>query len=212
MTPNEVKLALLEVLGGGVYLNTFAFVIYILGSLVAIALVARAAAFFGKRGETAAMKRDIETIKANLAQTTAVAEEIKAAVSGEMWLRQKRWEAKWECYSDIIENLGELHALLEEAILLHAKGQIEAFDQKRTATGLAFEKIRRSASRVRLAVSAEVRTALSTFGANWNVATNMNIQEQNKIARDAWMEMADIARHDLFGEPREMSTSPVQGT
>src|SRR5262244_583507 len=42
VTPNEVRLALAEVLGSGVYLNTSAFVIFMFGSFVGIALVAGA--------------------------------------------------------------------------------------------------------------------------------------------------------------------------
>ena len=76
MTPNDIKLALHEVLANGVSLNATAYLVVILGWVVAGALGAFAGAFWGKRGETAAVKRDLKTIKETLAQTTGVAEAI----------------------------------------------------------------------------------------------------------------------------------------
>src|SRR5215470_5108774 len=116
MTPDQVKLMLYEVLGTGVFLNSYAFVIFVCGSLLAVAISASAGAFFGKLGETAAIRRDLERIKDTLAQTTAVTEEIKANISGALWLKQKRWDAKWECYTEIVGNLGEVYGYLTEAM------------------------------------------------------------------------------------------------
>jgi hypothetical protein len=201
--PEEVKLVLLEVLGGGVFLNTTAFAIFVCGSLISVALVAGAIGFFGKRGETAAMKRDIKTIKDNLAQTTAVTEEIKAAISGALWLKQKRMDLKWQCYAEIVENLGELHTLVGESIALESLDP-EASKQRLSEASEALRKARRAGSKARLAVPAEVRTALTSFGDKWNAARTP--MEQGTVARNAWMEISDIARHDLFDEPRESPT------
>ena len=54
----------------------------IVGWVVATALGAFLGSFFAKRGETAALKRDLETIRTTLAQTTRVSEDIKAEVAG----------------------------------------------------------------------------------------------------------------------------------
>ena len=101
MTPSDVKAALNEVLNNGVSLNTTAYLAIVLGWIVAGALGAYLGSFFGKRGETAAIKRDLETIKDSLRQTTTVTEEIKADISGSLWLRQKQFDLKLECYAQI---------------------------------------------------------------------------------------------------------------
>ena len=65
------------------------------------------------------------------------------------------------------------------------------------------QKARRSGSKARLAVAPKVRTFLTTFGDKWNAARGP--VEQGTIARDAWIEIADIGRNDLFGDPRDVS-------
>jgi len=56
--------------------------VLIVGWVVATALGAFLGSFFAKRGEIAALKRDLETIKTTLAQTTRVSEDIQAEVAG----------------------------------------------------------------------------------------------------------------------------------
>lgn len=206
MTPNEVKLVLLEVLGGGVFLNTFAFVIFVCGSFVAVALAAGAAAFFGKRGETAAMKRDIGTIKTMLAQTTAVTEEIKAKVSGELWLGQKRWERKWECYVEMVRSLGEIHTLIGESLALDPNNPDYANQRDERTRGVteAFQKFRQFGSIARIAIGPNARTVLTRLGDEWNKSLGA-AEHLGRVARWGWLVITDIARADLFGETREMS-------
>jgi hypothetical protein len=218
MTSNEVKLILLEVLGGGVSLNTSALTIVVLGSFLAAVLGAWVASFFGKRGETAAIARDLETIKRNLAQTTAVTEEIKADISGALWLKHKRWDVKWECYAELVENFGEVSALKKEEIAILTRGALPTQDSKafsgeiaakRTQIDAAFERTRRFGSKARLAVAPEVRTMLSEFGGKWNAAKT--VEEEAALAREAWNEIADVARNDLFGDPRDSSNRKGEG-
>ena len=89
-----------------------------------------AGAFFGKRGETAAVKRDLDKIKHNISEMTHTTETIKAQISGDAWIKQRRLEIKWECYSKV-ENLGELHTLISEALALASRGP--APGQEKTA-------------------------------------------------------------------------------
>jgi hypothetical protein len=205
VTPNEVKLALQEVLGAGVYLNTSAFVIFVCGSFLAVALAAAAGAYFGKRGETAAVKRDLETIKESLRQTTKATEEIKADISGALWLKQKRLDLKWQCYADIVRGLGEVHTLISELMTLEAGGPDHAgqIEDKRKALDEALMKSRQSGSIARIAVAPSVRTVLTRFGDQWNAATTP--LQRGIVARWGWLVVTDIARNDLFGEAREMS-------
>ena len=106
-----------------------AFAILICGSLLAVAVAAGVGAFFGKRGETAAVKRDIATIKQNLAEMTQATEKIKAEISGEEWLKQRRWQIKWDCYSKLAEDLGELATLLQEVRFILGRGPVPGLDQ-----------------------------------------------------------------------------------
>ena len=206
MTPNDVKLALLEVLGGGVSLNTSSLVIFGCASFLAAVLGAWAGAFFGKRGETAAIKRDLGTIKDTLAQTTAVTEEIKADISGALWLKQNRWDRKWECYVEMVRGLGEIHSLIRELITLdpHSPDHVQRLEDKKRAVDEAFVKFRQFGSIARIAVPPSVRTVLTRFGDEWNRSRGVAVQ-LGIVARWGWLVVTDIARHDLFGEQREMS-------
>jgi len=211
MTPNDVKVVLYEVLGGGVFLNTPAFAILICGSLLAVAVAAGVGAFFGKRGETAAVKRDIATIKQNLAEMTQATEKIKAEISGEEWLKQRRWQIKWDCYSKLAEDLGELATLLQEVRFILGRGPVPGLDQaaidnkvtlNQAAANAAMERHRRYASIARIVIPADARTFLSTFAEEWN--RTILLEDQYRVAHKAWVEVLDIARADLLGEPREI--------
>src|SRR6267143_5646049 len=67
------------------------------------ALVAGVGAFFGtylrEKGKNLATKEDVAAIS----RTT---EEIKTEIASGVWLKQRRWDIKWECYSKIAENIG----------------------------------------------------------------------------------------------------------
>ena len=67
----------------------------------------------------------------------------------------------------------------------------------------ALEKSRQSGSIARIAVAPSVRTVLTRFGDAWNAAATP--KQQGIAARWGWLVITDIARNDLFGEPREMS-------
>jgi hypothetical protein len=213
MTPSEIRLALQEVLAGGVSLNVSSLVLLICGWFLSTIIGAFAGSYFGKRGETAAIQRDLKTIKDQLSQTTAVAEEIKADISGELWLKQKSWDLKWQCYSQLAEHLGELHTLISEAIAIKnlalQPGQDPAahtreFEARRSAARERFEKFRQYGSVARIVVPVEVRTFLTAFGEEWNSASTP--EAQSDAARNAWMGITDHARVDLLKVESEMST------
>lgn len=205
MTPNDVKIVLQEVLGTGVFLNTSAFVILVCGSFLATAAAAGAGAFFSKRGETAAVRRDLDTIKETLRQTTAATEEIKAEISGAVWLKQKRFDLKWECYAEMVRNLGEIQSTLDEAIDLDhgSPGYAQARHEKVRAVADAMLKFRQFGSVARISVAPSVRTVISRFGDVWN--NSADERDLHVVARWGWLVITDIARNDLFGEAREMS-------
>ncbi len=118
MTPDEIKLALHEVLATGVSLNVSAYIALFLGWLVGGALGAFSGAFFTRRGETAAVKRDLETIKDNLRQTSSATEAIKAEITGDLWERQNRWSFKKDLYIRLLVGLGEAASAVRQLIYL----------------------------------------------------------------------------------------------
>src|SRR2546422_5436365 len=60
---------------------------------------------------------------------TLTTETIKTQVSGEAWMKQRRAEIKWECYSKLAEDLGELATLLQEVRFIQRRGPAPGFDQ-----------------------------------------------------------------------------------
>jgi len=105
-----------------------------LPTLFVVALVAAGGAYFGaylrEKGKNLATKEDIDRI-------VRKTEEIKAEVSADAWLKQKRWDRKWECYVEMVRSLGEVHTLIRESIMLDAHSpdyahQLE--DRKRGVT------------------------------------------------------------------------------
>jgi hypothetical protein len=211
MSASDIKLALQELVGFGVPLSVSTYVILVIGWLLSTAVGAFIGRYFGKRAETAAIQVDLDKIKGQLGQMTTTTEQIKAEISGELWLKQKRWDAKWQCYSSIVENLGELHTLISETIAFGSRhppqGQDQAvhdsvIEKKGIEIDAAFQKVRRSGSIARIVVGPTVRTRLTRFGDEWNSALG-DLNVQGIVSRQAWLEIQDAARVDLFGDPSE---------
>ena len=106
----------------------------------------------------------------------------------------------------MVKNLGEVHTLISESIRLDSGSpdytrHIE--DKKRGVTE-AFLKFRRSNSIAVIAVAPSARIVLTRFGDEWNKAA-LAAERLGIVARWGWLVIADIARNDLFGEPRKMS-------
>lgn len=182
MTPNDVKLALHEVLGSGVFLNTSTFVIFVSGWLVATALAAGVGSFFGKRGETAAVKRDLTTIKENLRQTTAVTAAIQADIAGGLWVEQSRWTFKAGFYKELLESSGILassltqlavveqqrHMVTGDATRVQLLDHIEKDYDERAVS--AFSQLIKCEAVARAWLSAEALDALDKFASDWREA------------------------------------------
>lgn len=174
-----------------------------LATLFGVALFGGAGAYLGtylrEKGKNLATREDIDRV-------VRKTEEIKAEVGAEAWLREKRWAIKWECYSEIVESLGELHTLISESIALErpsfgvdvAAAQ-SAAAERRSQAYAAFARFRRFGSKAQLAVSPEVRTALTAFGDKW-MEVQGSLAEQGTVCREAWLEIKEIMRNDLFPE------------
>lgn len=111
MTQNETEAVVRQVLvalQNGVPLDWTDVRVYLviavaagLGSVVG----AWAQAFFSKRGEIAAIKRDLD-------QITEIQEQIKARISGELWIDQNFWNLKRETYWKFTSVLSQLSSAL----------------------------------------------------------------------------------------------------
>jgi len=183
-------------------------IVMFLLALVGAGIGAYVGSYLREKGKNLATREDIDAL-------VRKTEEIKAEITGDLWVKQKRWNAKWECYAELVVNLGELHTLISEAIGIQSRGprpgqDAPAFDrevQEKTARAeAAFAEARKFGSKARLAVGPEGRTALTRFGDKWNNLRGSSA-DQGTIVRDAWMEITDMARNDLYGEPRENSGS-----
>jgi len=168
-----------------------------------LALVAGIGAYFGaylrEKGKNLTTKEDIDRI-------VRKTEEIKAEVSAEAWLRQKRWDRKWDCYVEMVRSLGEVHTLIRESITLdpHSPDYAHQLEHRKRGVTEAFLKFRQFGSIARIAVAPSVRTVLTRLGDEWNKSIGA-AEHLGIVARWGWLVVTDIARTDLFGEPREMS-------
>ena len=100
-------------------------------------------------------------------------EQVKAEVSGESWLKQKRWDKKWECSAEIVRSLGELHSNLAELSTLEQIGaDAGETERKARAVDEAMMKANAFGSIARIAVAPSVRTVLTRFGDAWNKSTS----------------------------------------
>jgi hypothetical protein len=121
-------------------------------------------------------------------------EAVAAGIAEKAAVQRKRWEAKFECYSRIAEAFGELVSKIETASL----------PESITAV---VERINTYGTVARIAVRPQVRTLLSHIGSRLNGAETT--EERRAIAYRGWLAVIDVARADLFGEPREMTDEEV---
>jgi hypothetical protein len=210
MSPNDVKVALNEVLRDGVSLNTGVYILLFSSWLASLVIGAFTEKYWGKRGETAAISRDLAEIKRQLRETTTLTEKIRADISGNLWLKQRHWDLKRECYSNLAEHFGHLATSLQEVINWRMAEPSPGTDveklvaDRQQKANTALEAINRWSSIARIVVAPDVRTFLSSFGTQWNGIGL--IEQQQRVAHDAWVRILDLARVDLLSEPSEFVT------
>jgi hypothetical protein len=128
MNPAEMKVALQEVLAAGISLNTASYIalgcLWFFGTIIGTVISGSVGAFFQKRGETAAVKADLETIKEQIRQTTEAAEKIRSEIGQHSAIAEQRWKLKLECYSGIVEAFAELAKLLSIEAGLEIEGPV----------------------------------------------------------------------------------------
>jgi hypothetical protein len=215
VTPNDVKVALGEVLANGVSLTTTAYVVFILGWIVTVALGSFLGAFFGKRGETSAVKRDLETIKASLRETTAVTETIKAQMSGDLWERQNRWAFKRDLYIRLLENLRIADAALGHLYDAETRDRVttESETRKKWLAGhlekqtTALDEVHRATGVATVILNADAVTALEKLDAELVEARDAEsyfnyLDDQLGAVKEAYAALKGAAKADLVLEAR----------
>jgi len=87
-------------------------VVTIVGTALASGLAAYFGAYLGEKAKQVAMREDFKDLVAQQRETTHALESIRVAVSGDMWVAQKRWKLKRENYSALLKALTELRNIL----------------------------------------------------------------------------------------------------
>lgn len=72
---------------------------------IALIIAQFGASYLDSRGKQAALRADFNEIKDQLKKTTIVVSEIQAAISADVWVKQKRWEAKLNLYTKLLPHL-----------------------------------------------------------------------------------------------------------
>ncbi len=222
MNPQDVRAIIEAVIDARLSLQWYVIGLSLLAAAVIGGSIAWLSSYFQVKAQNFANREDLNKLTEQLAATTRATEAIKAEISGELWVKQKRWDFKQQCYSALAENFGEQAAALHETrALLELQGSLarggilpsgldsalieKKIGDRRASVEATTEQIRRLGSKVRIAVSPEVRTLLSQVGDRWNsVDAELPFIDQVAIRRDiahsAWIDIMEAARRDLFRE------------
>jgi hypothetical protein len=112
MSADEVRAIVTQVLGNGVPLQEHVYLIIVFASLLASGIGAWLGSYLREKGKNYATREDLDKIIEQLRQTTRATEEIKAQISGDLWVRQRRRELQLEVLHDVNEFLSKIQALV----------------------------------------------------------------------------------------------------
>src|SRR5712691_1923628 len=133
-------------------------------------------AYFREKGKNLATREDLDRI-------TRVTEEIRTQMSGDLWVRQRRWEVKLETYRTLLRQISEIgfillqHRAIDQAQARLARegkpadNELEAMNRQfNERIDSAFEELRNAGAIAPLVVSAESERALAQLVADWSQA------------------------------------------
>ena len=140
--------------------------------------------YLGKKGESLAQKEDFQRLFEQQKHATKELEAIRAEITENSWLRQRRWEIRHETYSNVLNVLWQQQARegaqLAELKMLEESGPIpEPFNE-------FFQKIKRE----------QLETARENEMAIFN-ALVMVSDEAKKVLRAYLDEMLKMARDEI---------------
>jgi hypothetical protein len=120
--------------------------------VIAIAAIAAGGAYLGsylqEKGRNLATREDLDRIVNQVQQLTRATEEIKAQISGELWVQQERWKRRSELYVEILRILIRIKGATigmddgakardREEVTRQAKAHNDALDQLADATAIS---------------------------------------------------------------------------
>ena len=76
--------------------------------MVAAAVAAYLGVYWAKRGQNKAIHQDLDKLLDQTNAVTQATKSIEAAISNEMWDRQKRWEIKRDVLFELIREFGSI--------------------------------------------------------------------------------------------------------
>jgi hypothetical protein len=97
-------------------------------------------AYFKRKGENLATHEDLDKLVAQMAAVTEATENIKAAISDDVWDRQKQWEMRRDSVFEAARALGELDNALFELHFAYSLPIPDRQDLKANTLGKRKEK------------------------------------------------------------------------
>lgn len=101
MSTEEVRAIIAQVVASGVPIQRHVYALIVLVSLLASGVGAWLGSYLREKGKNFATKEDLDKIVEQLRMTTRAAEEIKAQISGELWVGQRRRELQLEVLKEV---------------------------------------------------------------------------------------------------------------
>jgi hypothetical protein len=221
MTPEQIRLlveaALREALPAAIRDALLSW--YVVG---VAALIAGLAAYLGSYLQTRGQRRAIAESLGSIERKT---EEIKAEVSGGLWLKQRRWDLRRDVYSQLLEGLQGVYDALD--LMMWAQRQIgptpagPAQDVHRATFRKGHDQMVQASRAVAKAralgnmlLTQDAVSALDRLEIQWNpVARGKDDLETyetlSAVAGNTIDDLTEIARRDLFGEIPPAAVPPA---
>lgn len=161
-------------------------IVNVIGSWVLVPLLK---SYSAEKGKNLATREDIDGVVAQVSRVTRETEEIKAAITTDLWARQKRWEIVRDLYIRLIENLGvlEIQLIKLEGI---TRTVVHGDPGYNAAVGKEWEKhdeilmeAKKAASALRIVAGNESRTNIEGFLRQYNSRQVRAGQMVNSVIR-----------------------------
>jgi hypothetical protein len=99
-------------------------------------------AYFKRRAENLATHDDLDKLVAQMAAVTATTENIKAAISDDVWDRQEQWKMRRDTVFEVVRALGTLDNALLELDIAHSAPLPDSEELKCDALQNRLEKMK----------------------------------------------------------------------
>ena len=205
MSAEEVRAIVTQVVGSGVPLQGVSLVFVFFIALLASVIGAWVGSYLREKGRNLATREDI-------AKITKATEEVKAQISGELWVQQTRWNLKRDIYTRLLENLGEAAYALDKLWVAEDRSysddeevrkNIEAWKAAlRDRQSRAVNEIRRATSVAAIMLGEVALAALKKLQVEWVEADAVDsygeyLDKETAAVDNAYKLLVISARDDL---------------